>query len=106
MNVLNYTIDDGLRLTTSLCPAFLQVHVSETFVSIFSLTPTVRFLYWSPDVSYLTVLCTESFINYAQQQTAVAHGLAWPARRFTGRQTAAACRHSLRFSVTVIPVIL
>ena len=44
---LNYTIDDGLILTTSLFPAFLQVHVSETFVSIFNLTPTVRFLYWS-----------------------------------------------------------
>ena len=52
---LNYTIDGGLILTTSLFPAFLQVHVSETFVSIFSLTPTVRFLYWSSDVSYLTV---------------------------------------------------
>ena len=45
---------------------------------------------------------TESFIYYARQQTAVARGLAWPARRFTGRQTAAARRHSLRFSVTVI----
>ena len=33
---------------------------------------------------------TESFIYYARQQTALACGLAWPARRFTGRQTAAA----------------
>ena len=41
-----------------------------------------------------------------RQQTAVARGLAWPARRFTGRQTAAAPKHSLCFSVTVIPVIL
>ena len=49
---------------------------------------------------------TESFIYYARQQTAVAPGLAWPARRFMGRQTAAARRHTLRFSVTVIPVIL
>ena len=29
----------------------MQVHVLETFVSIFNLTPTVRFLYWSPDVN-------------------------------------------------------
>ena len=51
---LNYTIDDGLILTTSLFPAFLQVdlHVSETIVSIFSLTTTIRFLHWTPDVSF------------------------------------------------------
>ena len=53
---------------------------------------------------YLRILY--SFIYYARQQMAVARGLAWPACHFTGRQTAAARRHSLRFSVTVIPVIL
>ena len=37
---------------------------------------------------------------------AVARGLAWPACRFMGRQTATAHRHLLRFPVTVIPVIL
>ena len=42
---------------------------------------------------------TESFIYYARQQTAVTRGLAWPARRFTGRQTAAARKHSLCFLV-------
>ena len=52
VKILNYTIDDALILTTSLFPAFLQVHVSETFVSVFSLTPTVRFLYWPPDVCF------------------------------------------------------
>ena len=36
----------------------------------------------------------------------VARGLAWPARRFTGRQTAAARIHSLYFSVTLIPATL
>ena len=40
---------------------------------------------------------TKSFIYWARQQTAVARGLAWPARRFTGRQTAAARKHSLCF---------
>ena len=38
---------------------------------------------------------TESSKYYARQQTAVARGLAWPARRLTGRQTAAAPKHSL-----------
>ena len=42
---------------------------------------------------------TESFIYSARQQTAVASGLAWPVRRFTGRQTAAARKHSLGFLV-------
>ena len=42
---------------------------------------------------------TESFIYKARQQTAVARGLAWPARRFMGRQTAAARKHSLYFLV-------
>ena len=42
---------------------------------------------------------TESFIYKARQQTAVARSLAWPARRFTGRQTAAARKHSLCFLV-------
>ena len=42
---------------------------------------------------------TESFIYYARQQTAVAHGLAWPSRRFTVRQPAAARKHSLCFLV-------
>ena len=36
---------------------------------------------------------------YARQQTAVARGLAWPAHRFTRRQTAAARKHSLCFLV-------
>ena len=44
-------------------------------------------------------LNTESFIHYSWQQTAVARGLAWPAHRFTGRQTAAAREHSLCFLV-------
>ena len=44
-------------------------------------------------------LSIESFIYYARQQTAVAHGLSWPVRRFTGRQTAAARKHSLCFLV-------
>ena len=42
VKVLNYTIDYGLILTTSLFPAFLQVYVSETFVSIFSHTHTTH----------------------------------------------------------------
>ena len=45
------------------------------------------------------VICTESSKFYARQQTAVARGLAWPARRLTGRQTAAASKHSLCFLV-------
>ena len=39
------------------------------------------------------------YILRARQQTAVARGLAWPARRFTGRQTAAARKHWLCFLV-------
>ena len=42
---------------------------------------------------------TQSFIYYAWQQTAVARSLAWPAHRFTGRQTAPARKHSLQFLV-------
>ena len=42
---------------------------------------------------------TESFMYYARQQTAVACGRAWRVRRFTGRQTAAARKHSLCFLV-------
>ena len=42
---------------------------------------------------------TESFIYQAQQQTALARGLAWPACHFTGRQTAAGHKHSLCFLV-------
>ena len=42
---------------------------------------------------------TESFIYYAWQQAAVARGLAWPARHFMGRQTAAACNTRSGFLV-------
>ena len=49
---------------------------------------------------------TESSKYYAWQQMAVACVLGWPACRLTRRQTAAAPKHSLCFSVTVIPVIL
>ena len=45
------------------------------------------------------VECTASFIYWARQQTAVARGLAWPIRCFTGRQTAAVREHSLCFLV-------
>ena len=49
---------------------------------------------------------TESSKYYARLQTAVASGLVWLARRLTGHHTATAPKHSLCFSVTVIPVIL
>ena len=42
---------------------------------------------------------TESSKYYARQQTAVARGLAWPARCLTGHQTAASSKHSLCFLV-------
>ena len=47
----------------------------------------------------LLIAKTESSNYYARQQTAVARGLFWPARRLMGRQTAAAPKHSLCFSV-------
>ena len=49
---------------------------------------------------------TESSIYYARLQTADARDHDWPARRLTERHTAAAPKHSLCFSVTVIPVTL
>ena len=44
---------------------------------------------------------TQSSKYYARKQTAVARGLAWPARRLTGRQTASASKHSLSFFSSV-----
>ena len=55
---------------------------------------------------YCIILYRVIYILRSRQQTAVSCGLIWPACCFTGLQTAAARRQSLRFSVTVIPVIL
>ena len=49
---------------------------------------------------------TESSKYYTRPQTAVARDLGWLNRRLTGLHTAVARKHSLCFSVTVIPVIL
>ena len=90
----------------SKCDSAMKVKVSSSKKK-FNMKYDISFLElgftWCGDENDLRLYLTntESFMYYARQQTAVARGLAWPARRFTGRQTAAARKHSLCFFSSV-----